>query len=93
MPHLTASHSSLVSPVASVSEGDESWDLIIRPKRHLLDVNLKEIWEYRDLLSMFVMRDIVTVPNVNLKPLAGVSIDDRPRHTVIVDGLIDVGED
>jgi lipopolysaccharide transport system permease protein len=27
----------------------------------LLDVNLKEIWDYRDLLYMFVKRDIVTV--------------------------------
>ena len=41
--------------------GDESWDLIIQPKRHLFDVNLKEIWDYRDLLYMFVKRDIVTV--------------------------------
>jgi len=40
---------------------EESWDLIIRPKRHLLDVNFKEIWDYRDLLYMFVKRDIVTV--------------------------------
>lgn len=39
----------------------DSWDLIIRPKRHLLDVNLKELWDYRDLLYMFVTRDIVTV--------------------------------
>lgn len=40
---------------------DDHWDLIIRPKRHLFDVNLKEIWDYRDLLFMFVKRDIVTV--------------------------------
>jgi len=40
---------------------DESWDLVIRPRRHLLDVSLKEIWDYRDLLYMFVKRDIVTV--------------------------------
>lgn len=39
----------------------DDWDLIIQPKRHLLDVNLKELWDYRDLLYMFVKRDIVTV--------------------------------
>lgn len=39
----------------------ESWDLVIRPKRHLLDLNFKEVWDYRDLLRMFVARDIVTV--------------------------------
>lgn len=45
----------------SLDESDEQWDLVIQPKRHLLDINFKEIWDYRDLLSMFVKRDIVTV--------------------------------
>ena len=40
---------------------DEVWDLVIRPKRHLLDINFREIWDYRDLMWMFVKRDIVTV--------------------------------
>jgi len=48
-------------PPSVAPETDESWDLVIRPKRHLLDVNLKEVWDYRDLLYMFVKRDIVTV--------------------------------
>lgn len=39
----------------------EDWDLVIGPQRHLMDVNLKELWEYRDLLLMFVKRDIVTI--------------------------------
>ena len=58
MSPLATSPSPLATPVG---EADEHWDLIIRPKRHLLDVNLKEIWDYRDLLYMFVKRDIVTV--------------------------------
>ena len=33
---------------------------IIKPKSKLFDVDLKEIWQYRDLFSMFVKRDIVT---------------------------------
>ncbi len=37
------------------------YDLIIRPKRHAFDINFKEIWQYRDLLRMFVKRDIITV--------------------------------
>ena len=40
---------------------DTDWDLVIRPKRHLLDVKLREIWDYRDLLVMLVKRDVVTV--------------------------------
>jgi lipopolysaccharide transport system permease protein len=46
-------------PVAPPSR--EHWDLVIRPKRHLLDVNLQELWDYRDLAVLFVQRDIVTV--------------------------------
>jgi lipopolysaccharide transport system permease protein len=33
---------------------------IIKPKSHLLELNLKELWEYRDLVRMYVKRDIVT---------------------------------
>ena len=33
---------------------------IILPKKGLLDVNLKEIWQYRDLLFLFVKRDFVS---------------------------------
>ncbi len=39
----------------------KNYDLIIRPKRHAFDINFKEIWAYRDLLKMFVKRDIITV--------------------------------
>jgi lipopolysaccharide transport system permease protein len=49
-----------VAPTPDASYEPE-WDLVILPKRHLLDVNLKELWDYRDLLYMFVKRDIVTV--------------------------------
>ena len=33
---------------------------IIKPKNKLFEVDFKEIWQYRYLLSMFVKRDIVT---------------------------------
>ncbi len=33
----------------------------IQPKRHWFDINLKEIWSYRDLLWLFVRREIVVV--------------------------------
>ena len=33
---------------------------IIKPKNRLFEVNIKEIWQYRDLFTMFVKRDIVT---------------------------------
>lgn len=33
----------------------------IKPKRHWLDIDFKEIWNYRDLLILFVRREIVIV--------------------------------
>lgn len=40
---------------------DTSWLYEIKPKGKFIDLNLKEIWRYRDLLILFVKRDIVTV--------------------------------
>lgn len=36
-----------------------NWSMIIRPKRNLFDVNLKDVWAYRDLIALFVRRDFV----------------------------------
>src|SRR4051812_4586951 len=36
---------------------EENWDLIIGPKTALLQLNLREVWKYRDLLWLFVKRD------------------------------------
>jgi lipopolysaccharide transport system permease protein len=36
------------------------WDLIIEPKSSLFRINLKEMWQYRDLLEMYIKREIVT---------------------------------
>jgi lipopolysaccharide transport system permease protein len=40
---------------------EEKWLFEIAPKNKLFSLNLKEIWAYRDLLMLFVKRDIVTV--------------------------------
>ena len=37
----------------------EHWDQVIEPKGKFLDLNLKEVWRYRDLLVLFVKRDFV----------------------------------
>lgn len=37
------------------------WLYTISSKRKLIDFNFKEVWRYRDLLMLFVKRDIVTV--------------------------------
>jgi lipopolysaccharide transport system permease protein len=38
----------------------EKWLYTISPKNKLIDLNFKEIWSYRDLLFLFVKRDIIT---------------------------------
>jgi lipopolysaccharide transport system permease protein len=39
---------------------NDLWTLVIKPKQNLFNLNLKEIWQYRDLLQMYIKRDIVT---------------------------------
>ena len=39
---------------------DVSWDLIISPHRGWFELNLKEIWNYKDLLWILIKRDVVT---------------------------------
>lgn len=39
----------------------DDWTLVIRPKKRLLDLDLKGLWRYRDLWYMYVRRDIVTL--------------------------------
>ena len=39
----------------------EKWLIEITPKNNLFDLNLKEVWEYKDLLFLFVKRDVITL--------------------------------
>lgn len=43
-----------------MSKTTQEWDLIIEPRGSLFNLNLKEVWQYRDLLVMYIKRDIVT---------------------------------
>lgn len=38
---------------------EQEWDRIVTPKANLLDLHLKEVWNYRDLIMLFVWRDFV----------------------------------
>jgi len=46
---------------ATMKEKEEDWTLVIKPNSSLFDLQLKEVWRYRDLLQMFVRRDFVAV--------------------------------
>lgn len=39
---------------------EEKWTTVIKPKDRLLDVNIKELWRYKDLISLFIKRNIIT---------------------------------
>jgi len=39
----------------------ENWTTVIKPDKNLFQLNLKQVWQYKDLLLMFVKRDFVTI--------------------------------
>ena len=43
-----------------MANSSNDWDLIIEPRGSLFKLNLKEVWKYKDLLEMYIKRDIVT---------------------------------
>ena len=45
----------------TVSTDADNWDTYITSRRSYFDFNIKELWHYRDLLMMFVKKDIITV--------------------------------
>ena len=39
---------------------NKEWDTIIENRSALFNIDLREVWRYRDLLAMYVKRDIIT---------------------------------
>ena len=53
-----------------MSENQENWTTIITPKNKFFRLNLKELWQYRDLITSFVKRDFTaTYKQTILGPL------------------------
>jgi lipopolysaccharide transport system permease protein len=42
------------------SDSEQSWDLIITPRKKWYDLQLPDVWRYRDLIALFVRRDFVS---------------------------------
>lgn len=38
---------------------EKDWDLVITPRKKWYDLQLRDVWNYRDLIAMFVRRDFV----------------------------------
>ncbi len=51
--------SAALSPKIRSDNEDDQWTTIIRPPSHWFNVNLAELWQYRDLVWLFVRRDFV----------------------------------
>jgi lipopolysaccharide transport system permease protein len=47
--------------MSEIENTDNTWLFEISPKNKFFSLNLKEVWQYRDLLMLFVKRDVVTV--------------------------------
>lgn len=45
----------------ATNNSDSDWLFEITPKNKFFSLNFKEVWHYRDLLLLFVKRDVVTV--------------------------------
>jgi lipopolysaccharide transport system permease protein len=43
------------------TDHSNDWLFEITPKNKFFSLNLKEVWQYRDLLMLFVKRDVITV--------------------------------
>lgn len=48
-----------IKPVLN-NKASENWTIVIKPKSGLLNLNLKDLWKFRDLIKMFIRRDFVT---------------------------------
>jgi len=44
----------------NVTQSDSQWTTVIKPRSSLFELNLRDLWKYRDLINMFVRRDFVT---------------------------------
>jgi len=43
-----------------MNQSNENWTTVIKPKDKLLEVNIKELLKYKDLISLFIKRNIIT---------------------------------
>lgn len=47
--------------VNTETKGNEQWTSVIRSRTGWFDLNLPELWKYRDLIMLFVRRDFVAI--------------------------------
>lgn len=45
----------------NIAVADPEWTTVIRPQSNWFDLRLQELWQYRDLIIMFVRRDFISM--------------------------------
>jgi lipopolysaccharide transport system permease protein len=50
----------MVTDKVKAIEPNDEWDLIITPRKKWYDLQLRDVWHYRDLIALFVRRDFVS---------------------------------
>lgn len=45
----------------NIAVADTEWTTVIRPQSNWFDLRLQELWQYRDLIAMFVRRDFIAM--------------------------------
>lgn len=40
---------------------ESNWTTIITPKKSWFNINIKELWDYRDLIMIFIRRDLISI--------------------------------
>ena len=58
--HICKKNRTFAAKFYNMAEIEQGWTTEIRPKDKLLSVDFKEIWRYRDLMMLFVKRNIIT---------------------------------
>lgn len=44
-----------------MSDSQQKWSLTVRSRSKWIDLNLRDLWQYRDLIRLFVKRDFVAI--------------------------------
>lgn len=49
------------TPTQHLNDSTNAWTSIIRPRSGWFDINLRDLWSYRDLIQLFVRRDFIAI--------------------------------
>src|SRR4051812_37404878 len=65
---------------------DEYWDTEIKPTNNLFNLQLKDVWQYRDLLVLLVRRDFVSFYKQTI--LGPIWFFVQPLITILIYNLV-----